>query len=62
MMNENKKINKDLLQKITILEFALEECIKQFDYSNNKKWRNEFKKNMMIHAQNQFDNMQKNQS
>ena len=37
-MNENQKINKDLLQKITIIEFALEESIKQFDYSNNKKW------------------------
>lgn len=36
------------------MEYALEECIKQFDYSNDKNWRKDFKENMIIHAKERF--------
>jgi hypothetical protein len=38
------------------MEYALEECIKQFDYSNNKEWREDFKQAMIDHAKQWIKN------
>jgi hypothetical protein len=32
------------------MEYALEECVKQFDYSSDKQWQQDFKNMMIEHA------------
>jgi hypothetical protein len=45
----------DLMTKeVKTMEYALEECIKQFDYSNNKQWRDDFKAMMITHAKDRL--------
>ena len=38
-------------QQAKIFEYALEECIAQFDYSNDEQWRKNFKQMMISHAE-----------
>jgi len=47
---ENDRDQHLITKRSKIMEYALEECIKQFDYSNSRKWRNDFKENMLKHA------------
>ena len=46
----NKEMNeyiRELETKNDILDYALEECIRQFDYQNDISWRDNFKKNLI---------------
>ena len=57
MANNNDRHLLDLMTKqAKIMEYALEECIKQFDYSNNKEWREDFKQAMIGHAKQRVNN------
>lgn len=57
MANNNDRHLLDLMTKqAKIMEYALEECIKQFDYSNNKEWREDFKQAMIEHSKQRFKN------
>lgn len=41
----------DLMTKqAKLMEYALDECIRQFDYSVNNQWREDFKQMMIAHA------------
>lgn len=44
-----------MIKQSKIMEYALEECIKQFDYSNNKEWREDFKQAMVGHAKKRVE-------
>jgi hypothetical protein len=45
----------DLMTKqCRLFELALEECIAQFDYNNNKEWQANFKENMLKHAKDKM--------
>lgn len=47
----------DLMTKeARVFELALEEAIAQFDYSNDPKWRQEFKEMMIKHAKGKCEN------
>ena len=47
----------DLMTKqAKLMEYALDECIRQFDYSNNKQWREDFKEMMITHAKERLKN------
>jgi hypothetical protein len=55
MANNNDRHLLDLMTKqAKIMEYALEECVKQFDYSNNKEWREDFKQMMVTHAKDRL--------
>jgi hypothetical protein len=57
MANNNDRHLLDLMTKqAKIMEYALEECVKQFDYSNNKEWREDFKQAMIGHAKQRVNN------
>ena len=57
MANNNDRHLLDLMTKqAKIMEYALEECIKQFDYSNNTEWREDFKQAMIEHAKQRVKN------
>ena len=57
MANNNDRHLLDLMTKqAKIMEYALEECIKQFDYSNNKEWREDFKQAMIEHSKQRVKN------
>jgi hypothetical protein len=57
MANNNDRHLLDLMtKKAKIMEYALEECVKQFDYSNNKEWREDFKQAMIGHAKQRVKN------
>jgi len=57
MANNNDRHLLDLIAKqAKIMEYALEECIKQFDYSNNKEWQQDFKNMMIEHAKQRVKN------
>jgi hypothetical protein len=45
-----------MTKQAKIMEYALEECIKQFDYSNNTEWREDFKQAMIEHAKQRVKN------
>jgi hypothetical protein len=45
-----------MTKQAKIMEYALEECVKQFDYSNNKEWREDFKNMMIEHAKQRVKN------
>ncbi len=44
-----------------LYKYALEECIKQFDYSNDKNWRLDFENMMLEFAQQRIDREHQNQ-
>lgn len=55
--NNNDRHLLDLMTKqAKTMEYALEECIKQFDYSNNKEWQEDFKQEMIEHAKQRVKN------
>jgi hypothetical protein len=57
MADNNDRHLLDLMTKqAKIMEYALEECVKQFDYSNNKEWREDFKQAMIGHAKQRVKN------
>lgn len=57
MANNNNRHLLDLMTKqAKIMEYALEECIRQFDYSNNTEWREDFKQAMIEHAKQRVKN------
>jgi len=57
MANNNDRHLLDLMSKqAKIMEYALEECVKQFDYSNNQEWREDFKQAMIGHAKQRVKN------
>jgi hypothetical protein len=57
MANNNDRHLLDLMAKqAKVMEYAREECIKQFDYSNNKEWREDFKQAMIGHAKQRVKN------
>ena len=57
MANNNDRHLLGLMTKqAKIMEYALEECVKQFDYSNNKEWREDFKQAMIGHAKQRVKN------
>ena len=57
MANNHDRHLLDLMTKqAKTMEYALEECIKQFDYSNNKEWREDFKQAMIEHAKQRVKN------
>jgi hypothetical protein len=57
MANNNDRHLLDLMTKqAKIMEYALDECVKQFDYSNNKEWREDFKQAMIGHAKQRVKN------
>lgn len=43
-----------IIKQSKIMEYALEECIKQFDYNNDKEWQINFKNMMMEHGKKRF--------
>jgi len=45
-----------MIKRAKIMEYALEECIKQFDYNNDKEWQNNFKEMMVSHAKERVKN------
>ena len=49
----------DSTRRAKIFELALEECIAQFDYSNNKKWRKDFKEAMVKIAEESLGKKEK---
>ena len=51
MPNNHDRHFLDLMTKqAKLMEYALDECIRQFDYSNDKQWREDFKEIMIVHA------------
>ena len=61
MANNHDRHFLDLMTKrAKLMEYALEECIRQFDYSNAKEWRDEFKEMMIHHAKERLKNEQEN--
>lgn len=57
MANNNDRHLLDLMTKqVKIMEYALEECVKQFDYSNDKQWQQDFKNMMIEHAKERVKN------
>lgn len=55
MANNNDRHILDLvIKQYKIMEYALEECIKQFDYNDNKEWQANFKEMMISHAKKRF--------
>jgi hypothetical protein len=44
-----------LERQASVFELALEECIKQFDYSNNRQWREELKSFLVDIAKEQHE-------
>lgn len=52
--NHDRHLLDLIIKQSKVMEYALEECIKQFDYSNDKNWRKDFKENMIIHAKERF--------
>lgn len=51
MANNHDRYFLDLMTKqCKVMEYALEECIRQFDYNNNQEWRDNFKEMMIHHA------------
>lgn len=45
--NHDRHVLDLMIKHSKMMEYALEECIRQFDYSNNKKWRVDFKEDMI---------------
>lgn len=39
-----------MTKQAKLMEYALEESIRQFDYNNNPEWRKDFKERMFNHA------------
>lgn len=57
MADNNDRHLLDLMNKqAKIMEYALEECVKQFDYSNDKQWQQDFKNMMIEHAKERVKN------
>lgn len=46
---------KFLERQVDLYEAALEECIKQFDYSNDAIWREDFKYTLLNIAKKQYE-------
>ena len=45
----------DLMTKqAQLMEYALDECIRQFDYSGDSEWREDFKQMMIAHAKDRL--------
>ena len=49
-----------IIKQSKIMEYALEECIKQFDYNNDKKWQVNFKEMMLKHAKEKIQREEEN--
>jgi hypothetical protein len=45
-----------MTKQAKIMEYALEECVKQFDYSSDKQWQQDFKNMMIEHAKQRVKN------
>ena len=55
MANNHDRHFLDLMvKKVKVLEYALEECVKQFDYQNDPEWQRNFKEMMIEHGKNRF--------
>lgn len=51
MANNHDRHFLDLMTKeVKTMEYALEECIRQFDYNSDSQWRDDFKAMMITHA------------
>lgn len=51
MANNHDRHFLDLMTKeVKTMEYALEECIRQFDYNGDRQWRDDFKAMMITHA------------
>ena len=56
MANNHDRHFLDLMTKqAKLMEYALEECICQFDYSNDRQWREDFKEMMLKHAKDKLN-------
>lgn len=47
-----KQTKDELRYKLRVMEEALDECLRQFDYSGDMQWREDFKGMMIKHAEN----------
>ena len=57
MANNHDRHFLDLMTKhCKVMEYALEECIRQFDYNNSQEWRDNFKEMMIYHAKKRVKN------
>lgn len=61
MANNHDRHFLDLMTKqCRLFELALEECIAQFDYNNDKEWQKDFKETMLKHAEKRLRDEQEN--
>lgn len=49
-MNNDRDFLDLMIKQAKLMEYALEESIRQFDYNNNAEWRRDFKAMMIKHA------------
>jgi hypothetical protein len=49
-MNNDRDFLDLMIKQAKLMEYALEESIRQFDYNNNAEWRRDFKGMMIKHA------------
>jgi hypothetical protein len=43
-----------MTKQAQLMEYALDECIRQFDYSGDSEWREDFKQMMIVHAKDRL--------
>ena len=50
MANRHREFLDLMIKEAKLMEYALDECIRQFDYNNDSQWREDFKQMMIVHA------------
>jgi hypothetical protein len=50
MANRHREFLDLMIKEAKLMEYALDECIRQFDYNSDSQWRDDFKAMMITHA------------
>jgi len=54
MANRHREFLDLMTKEAKLMEYALDECIRQFDYSGDSQWREDFKQMMIAHAKDRL--------